>query len=172
MGLAFHLLQKFLPFSKNMELLANRDPLWPILLEKACYDKRNQELMQDYFHIDPRNRILLLEKHTHISHFFPANACFSQTPLSCQIPSQTKKNPFSPWILLFIKHYSVYWRPLRYDQLCIHDFLSASGRRQILPVAEPYFHLSHHDATLFSIRFCMEMAGRTGSHCCPVRPAV
>ena len=71
---AFYLLQKFLSFSKNMELLANRDPLWPILLEKACYDKRNEELVQDYFHIDPRNRILLLEKYTHICHFFPAIA--------------------------------------------------------------------------------------------------
>ena len=28
--------------------------------------------MQDYFHIDPQNGTLLLEKHTHIGHFFPA----------------------------------------------------------------------------------------------------
>ena len=53
---AFHLLQKFLPFSKNIELLTSRDPLWPILLEKACYDQRNEELMQDYFHIDPQTK--------------------------------------------------------------------------------------------------------------------
>lgn len=46
-------LQKFLPFSKNVEFLADEAILWPISRIKACFGEGKQELRQGYFHIGP-----------------------------------------------------------------------------------------------------------------------
>ena len=46
-------LQKFLPFSKKVEFLADEAILWPISRIKACCGEEKQELGERYFYIDP-----------------------------------------------------------------------------------------------------------------------